>query len=474
MDFSTSETIRNQWGTHPCKPKIQTLSLAVVALFLGACASNGNNYYSETNKVDFAGPYQIIDRDSFEEIDLIRILDPNGKAQKDTAWTTMTPGQKIDKSIDQFYQNIEEDNKSSPTKQAARNRVQDRILAASTQRCGAFKSNLQRAFSRTNFGLGVATTLAGIGGAITSGVYTSKYLSGLSGLFGGTRAEFNQDYYANLTVNVIVDGIEIRQQEVFRQISSGQDMPIERYSVESAIKDAIFYHNQCSLVSGLQAASEAIKFSADPGLDGATRIMLKAHNLKKIVEGSAPDASLTSSIERLAVSGRLYAGSLLRARGDASAALGAVIEATERANKLSAEFKVRVDNQKGGFEESDAAKNISDAAKDTHTRIVANIGICEKPAKELMADLAKKQALLPFAANESASGSLQAEIQTLNVKAGFVTAAAQRHLEELSSALRSSSDKLGKPDQKTSKPNSQDIVAKLKNLSSAQSLCNGI
>ena len=498
MGFSATVITTNQWGALPPKNapfelttpryiiihhadnqnppkattmKIHTLCLALSTLLLGACAS----YLSQTDKVDFAGPFQIIDRDSFEEVDLIRILDPNGNAQSHnpTAWATLTPGQKIDKSIDQFYQNIEK--QSSSEKQAARNRVQDRVLAASTQRCGAFKSNLQRAYSRTNFGLGVATTVAGIGGAISSGLYTSKYLAGLSGLFGGTRAEFNQDYYANLTVNVVVDGIEIRQQEVFRQISlNGQSKPLELYSVEAAIKDAIFYHNQCSLTSGLQAASEAIKFSADPGLDGATRIMLKAQNLKRIAEGNAPDTSVPGSIEKLGLSGRLYAGSLLHARGDAGLVLGAVIEAKERTKKLADEFKVRLDNQKGGFEDADAGKNLSKLLDATQAAVSDQIKACEAPAKDLMAQLAEKQALLPFAPNGAALGSRQAEIQTLNVKAGFITASAQRQLEEFASTLRFAVDKLGKPEQKTPRSDSDAAQTKLKGLTPIPKLCAGI
>ena len=38
-------------------------------------------------------------------------------------------------------------------------------MAASQHRCNAFTANLQRTFSRNNFGLGVLTTLAGTAGA---------------------------------------------------------------------------------------------------------------------------------------------------------------------------------------------------------------------------------------------------------------------------------------------------------------------
>lgn len=140
----------------------------------------------------------------------------------------------------------------------ARNALQERLLAASQQRCNAFKGNLQRTFSRTNFGLGVATVIAGTAGALVSSLDAARNWSGAAAIFSGARSEFNQDYMSNLAAHVIVDGIEKRRQFVYDQIQKfGQKMNYAEYPVEAAIKDAFYYHGECSVVAGFRQASDA-------------------------------------------------------------------------------------------------------------------------------------------------------------------------------------------------------------------------
>jgi hypothetical protein len=106
-----------------------------------------------------------------------------------------------------------------------RNRIQDRIIAASNQRCHAFAVNLMRNSSMTNFALGsVATGLAGAG-AIFTPSSTVRGLSGAASILSGVRAEYNQDFLQNQTVDVILAGIEVRRRRLRHEMEVRRGSP---------------------------------------------------------------------------------------------------------------------------------------------------------------------------------------------------------------------------------------------------------
>jgi hypothetical protein len=256
---------------------------------------------------DDTAAYQLVNRKNFEQIDLVSLLDPDGRAQKQRpSWNSIDPGDQIDFATDAFYRY------NASELVLRRNRVQERILPASNQRCNVFKSGLQRSYSRGNFWFGTVATISGVAGAVVKSVQASKYLAGAAGIFSGTRAEWNQDFLSNLAVHVIVSGIETRQQQIYTQIvQNGQNKTIEQYTVEAAIKDALFYHGQCSVVTGLEVASNSIKLAAEPGIDAATVAMLKVKNAQNIANGGTPDPALASKIQQIQSSSVLFAGTTL-------------------------------------------------------------------------------------------------------------------------------------------------------------------
>ena len=102
---------------------------------------------------------QLVDSDPFnEEVDLVALLDPDGKAQ--TAYNSKYGtnsfqelaknggrGKQIDLAFNVF------DTYPRDARQR-RNEVQERLLFASNQRCNIFKSVLYQTRSKTNFTLG--------------------------------------------------------------------------------------------------------------------------------------------------------------------------------------------------------------------------------------------------------------------------------------------------------------------------------
>lgn len=279
-----------------------TLSLGVL---LSGCASQ--DWRHETQKVDATSAHQLIDRASFETLDLAAML--NAYAPGPVRVT-------VEGDLDAAYRNFSRAASlaGDPAASAARNALQERILAASTQRCNAFKGSLQRSFSGVNFGLGLAGTIAGTVGALVSGS-VANYWSGASAVFSGARAEYNQDFLANVAAHVIVDGIERRQKEVYAQIANdGQRKAYADYPVDAAIKDALYYHGLCSVVTGFQVAQDSIKEIDNPGLSTSIRTLAKikvAQKLDKMDPAQTDVASLLKQASEVAAFDYIRAGTYL-------------------------------------------------------------------------------------------------------------------------------------------------------------------
>ena len=382
---------------------------ALVITFVSGCAAPGR-YMSETSAVDTAGAYQLVSRADFEDIDLVRLLDPEGAAEKALSpkpWKDLSLGQKIDTAFRQFHLT----HRSSGDERTARDQIQERVLAASTQRCNAFKGTLQRQFARNNFVLGLGATISGIIGAVVPGVQASKNLAAAAGIFSGARAEWNQDFLSNVAVNVIIDGIEQRQQEVYRQIViAGQSKGIETYNVEAAIKDALFYHGQCSIMTGLRVASDAIKLANDPGIDAATRILLKFNNAKKIKDGAMDvDFQLASKIDQLMLNQRLFAGTPRGSEDDPSSLLRVMFSAKQRVTNSAEAIRAaleKVENSKDTVAQK-AITSKRDAVR-------ASISGCDTAASKLTNEIAEIQAQLDNTIKEADKITLPGTLGTKN------------------------------------------------------------
>ena len=158
--------------------------------------------------------------------------------------------------------------------------------------------------------------MAGAAGAIATGG-ASQALAAAASALSGVRAEFNQDYFSNLTVSVIASGIKLDRQEVYEQIVKyGQQNDVDKYSVEGAIKDALYYHGECSLIAGIEKAGDSVKLAADPGLDAVNRVLLKLNIAKSLAQSGSTDAS------KLLGSGGVAASGLLLMAGTPRTAAG--------------------------------------------------------------------------------------------------------------------------------------------------------
>jgi hypothetical protein len=248
--------------------------------------SDGRATPSNLRKVQadsFFGPAPFLERNRLEIINLAFMLDPEGHARGIYSkrkghtnslreWRDLTVDEQYEFSFEAFY--TYNDPRSS--QQQRRNRLQDRLLITADQRCGIYKKLLFQNQADSNFYFGTASTIAGALGGLF-GERGAKNLAAAAGLFSGVRAEYGQSYFQNLTAQVVVKGIEERLKAILWRIKDAQQTAtIELYTVQAAVKDAVFYDSQCSIVAGLEEAQDAIRLAADPGLDTVNRIIAKS------------------------------------------------------------------------------------------------------------------------------------------------------------------------------------------------------
>ncbi|MFZ3018864.1 MAG: hypothetical protein WA056_10450 [Gallionella sp.] len=330
---------------------MKTIYLIAASILLTGCTNfsqwNDLERYEQITGVDKHSSYPIMRRDYFERVNLLELVDPERMAAKNfkRAWdkageknntnssspqwdpyqpvapgaetnpsTVNTYGARYDLVLAQFRQRTDI---SDDVKRNRRNSIQERILASSMSRCNVFKTFLRRDQADQNFLFGSLTTAAGVLGAVLPGATASHNLAGAAGLFSGIRSEYNQAYYSNLAAHVIIKGIETKQEQVYSRIQSeGQSKDINAYPLEAAIKDAVYWDGLCSVVVGLDQAGASIDATNEPGLDAATRTLLRARLAKAAADLTSDQLLNPKTLESFGQAGAKLGMSLVgSARG---------------------------------------------------------------------------------------------------------------------------------------------------------------
>jgi hypothetical protein len=259
-------------------------------------------------------------RDVAEEVDLVSVISQGERScavlsafsEVDREKVVAECGKAVDKELADFDRRVFGSARKLSLAEArlARNSIQERLLMASNHRCGRYKSLLQEKYSNTNFATGVLSTVLGTAGAISASGNHSRTLAGLAGAASGYRAEYNQAFYGNLLAHVVADGIDSRRRATYVQIiEKGQRLAYEEYPLSQAIKDAVTYHAQCNLITGLAEAGDAIRTVNDPGLLASTRAIAQVKLAGFIAKAEQP-AEVQTAISNFtqATAGRWFAG----------------------------------------------------------------------------------------------------------------------------------------------------------------------
>jgi hypothetical protein len=217
----------------------------------------------------------LFDERTLEKIDLVALIDPNLTVRvidKDKPLDDV----EFERALDRFY--------NLPDREGRRNRVVDRIMVASEQRCTIYKNYLKRVETYQGFVTGVLTTILGAAGGISTVTNTSRFFSGLAGISSGVGAELKHDFFADTASLVIVPGIDQRRETLERAIRGRFQEPISRYTLEAALQDGAKYHGACSLLAGLQQAGVSIRDVRNPGLLAVNETLRQLSVTKRLLD----------------------------------------------------------------------------------------------------------------------------------------------------------------------------------------------
>lgn len=141
--------------------------------------------------------------------------------------------------------------------QYRRNDLQDRIIAASNQRCGAYLRVLVSSKSQTQMGWGGLATLLSGAATVTTPAAAAKVLSAGSTISNSYLSLYNEAYFNSLSINVISAGIAKHREGLLQYMGGERSKEMNEYPVNRAIADALSYHAACNIVTGLEAAATA-------------------------------------------------------------------------------------------------------------------------------------------------------------------------------------------------------------------------
>lgn len=175
--------------------------------------------------------------EGFEEIDLPDLL-----AQYGLADPVEVASQQVDRADEYRY---------------LRNDLQERLVAASNQRCGAYIRTIVSSKSQTQMGwTGLSILLSGAA-AVVPHAATAQALAAGSTASTGLLSTYNEAYFNNLTVTVVSAGIAKQRDSILASMAALKTKPLSDYPVNAAVADALAYHAACNIVTGMEAAAKA-------------------------------------------------------------------------------------------------------------------------------------------------------------------------------------------------------------------------
>lgn len=267
--------------------------IVITLVGLSGCQSLGigvDPWMRAEKRFTLAGTNNLINSEHFEMVDLIQAVDPM-QLRDSTGFKRrwIDKGDWVDnpdtpqddryaaKHLDAFERALYAfhltDYDVFGTAADRRNRVLDRLLAASEARCGAYKQYLRNFESTYETGFGIATTVLGSAGAIATGALNTRAFAGLAAMSSGAKAEIRQGVFSNVATHVLVPGIDTRRAQILKEIGKFRELDISKYTLQGALHDAAKYHGACSLATGLDAAQDAIRTFDNPGLAQANRTL---------------------------------------------------------------------------------------------------------------------------------------------------------------------------------------------------------
>ncbi|MBB1274816.1 hypothetical protein [Psychromonas sp. SR45-3] len=267
--------------------KVLLLFVFILPILSGCGLFNVSPESSVMDRVTIASANQIFtpEFEGFSDEQLLLLLDPNyglknteNENENEIEFSNLNSFKK-NRQLRRAFKAANDNYKA-----AHRSQIQDRLIAASNQRCNLYTTYLKRVSTNQNAFFGSLTTILGGAGAIVTGADSARILSGLAGISSGTRSELNQAIFESAATSVIVPGIHSKRAELLTEMSEKRHLPLDNYTVEGAIADAIVYHGACSLDEGVSFAQKSIISYEDIGIKKFTAIQEQLGKSRNISE----------------------------------------------------------------------------------------------------------------------------------------------------------------------------------------------
>lgn len=301
--------------------RMATYALAMATPFaLAACSDFENSLFSK--RVNFSGPHSMVEpgfetlsdsslcvaiAGSYEagkgKVAECEVASPSGSStriDKAAAAFELAYAEQVAKAADEASKKPGASPAPNRTNYdlvfyIARNRIQDRLLAASEQRCDVYKNYLRRLDGSESFLFGGLATVLGGAGAIVTAKDGARILSGSAGVMSGLSAEAKAQIFANLASSVIVPGIEKARQDVLKDIMAKRCHSVATYTLELAMRDAMRFHGACSMDSGIATAGSSLQATKAPGLAAMKDALNTIKDIQKTAAQIAQGVKDTSS-----------------------------------------------------------------------------------------------------------------------------------------------------------------------------------
>jgi uncharacterized protein YceK len=220
---------------------MKTVLILSVIIVLSGC-STIRKYTAPEDKNLLSGSGSIMKDSSggsFENIDLTKLLETYGLSDPKAVSSEQSS------KVDEY--------------KYRRNDLQERLISASNQKCGAYIRTIISSKSQASTGWTSMALLLSGAASVVSHASTASALAAGSTVSTGILSTYNEAYFNNLAINVISAGIDKKRESILANMKNKKAKALSEYSVNAAISDAIAYHSACNIVAGMETASKALK-----------------------------------------------------------------------------------------------------------------------------------------------------------------------------------------------------------------------
>lgn len=160
------------------------------------------------------------------------------------------------KALSVFYRKYNQSSTDSARAMLARNGVQDAIMAAADYNCVEMLDTIGQGKVTKDVLMGAIGIAANATSVLTNG-FTAKLWGTVTGGVTALNTKIDEVVLQQVAYGVLVSGIQMARAEIHNsQIRVNQEKPINEYTLELAIKDAIRYSNTCNAQVALEKVKE--------------------------------------------------------------------------------------------------------------------------------------------------------------------------------------------------------------------------